>query len=76
MAPLIIVHTACIITLKRKNTDANLNVMRNCHGVVSPLDGTHIAGIKKPNAVDPSKFAGVLHGGEKCEPLRCMRQPW
>jgi hypothetical protein len=32
MASLIITHTACINTLKRKNTVANLNVMRHCHG--------------------------------------------
>ncbi len=33
---------------------------------MSPLDGTHITAIKKPNAVDPGKFAGMLHRGEKC----------
>ena len=25
-----------------------------------PLDGTHITGVKKPNAVDPGEFVGML----------------
>ena len=30
-----------------------------------PLDGTHITGVKKPNAVDPGEFAGMLHRAER-----------